>query len=97
MTGCGTGFFREYLRLYPGEAAKYAMLKKRCAALYKNDREAYTEEKAEYVRALLNVPGRTELSGDTNGSQRRIPLSYGYCVCVQTILGLSGAVFRCMV
>jgi GrpB-like predicted nucleotidyltransferase (UPF0157 family) len=44
--------FRDYLRKYPEEAAQYHGLKQELAARFAADREAYTEAKGAYVRAV---------------------------------------------
>ncbi|MDR0839994.1 MAG: GNAT family N-acetyltransferase [Christensenellaceae bacterium] len=43
-------WFRDYLVRHPGAAAEYAALKRRLLAEYKNDRDAYTEAKADFIR-----------------------------------------------
>lgn len=45
--------FRDYLRVHPEEAAAYARLKRRLAAEYRTDREAYTEAKSAYVETVM--------------------------------------------
>ena len=45
--------FRNALRSSPELAAKYAALKTQLAATHPNDREAYTDAKAEFVRAIV--------------------------------------------
>jgi len=45
-------YFRDYLREFPEEAKRYAELKQFLSEKYPNDRVAYTEGKAEYVRAI---------------------------------------------
>jgi len=42
--------FRDYLRSHPEDAAKYAELKRRLAETHRDDREEYTNRKAEFVR-----------------------------------------------
>ena len=42
-------YFRDYLREFPDEAAKYAKLKISLAEKYPNDRIAYTKGKTEFV------------------------------------------------
>jgi len=44
---------RDILRADPGEAARYAALKRELAVRHRQDREAYTAAKANYVAALL--------------------------------------------
>jgi GrpB-like predicted nucleotidyltransferase (UPF0157 family) len=45
--------FRDYLRTVPEAAEEYRELKARLAARYRNDREAYTDGKAEFVAEVL--------------------------------------------
>lgn len=45
--------FRDALRSSPELAAKYAALKTQLAATHPKDREAYTDAKAEFVRAIV--------------------------------------------
>ncbi|MBC7807745.1 MAG: GrpB family protein [Akkermansiaceae bacterium] len=45
--------FRDYLRTHPDEAAAYAVLKKSLAETFRNDREAYTDGKAEYISRIM--------------------------------------------
>lgn len=45
-------YFRDYLREFPKEAKRYAELKRSLAETYPNDRIAYTEGEAEYVKAI---------------------------------------------
>ena len=45
--------FRDALRCSAALSARYAALKSSLAALHPNDREAYTEAKAEFVRAVI--------------------------------------------
>ena len=45
-------YFRDYLKELPEEARHYAELKQSLAERYPNDRVAYTEGKAEYVRSI---------------------------------------------
>jgi GrpB-like predicted nucleotidyltransferase (UPF0157 family) len=45
--------FRDLLRADPQLAAEYAQLKRRLAARFETDREAYTEAKGEFVRRAL--------------------------------------------
>ena len=44
--------FRDYLRSHPEEASRYATLKAGLATAYREDRERYTQAKAEYVRQV---------------------------------------------
>jgi GrpB-like predicted nucleotidyltransferase (UPF0157 family) len=51
--------FRDRLRSDPATAAEYAALKRRLAAIFEHDREAYTQGKADFIRAVLDGgPGR---------------------------------------
>jgi GrpB-like predicted nucleotidyltransferase (UPF0157 family) len=43
---------RDYLRSHPGDAAKYAALKRRLAESHRDDREEYTNRKTEFVRQI---------------------------------------------
>lgn len=45
--------FRDYLKAVPQAATEYRELKVRLAAKYRNDREAYTDGKAEFVAMVL--------------------------------------------
>ncbi len=45
--------FRDYLRAHPKEAASYERLKRRLAAEYRADREAYTDAKAAYIESVM--------------------------------------------
>ena len=45
--------FRDALRLQPQLAARYEALKTDLAAKHPNDREAYTDAKSEFVRAVV--------------------------------------------
>ena len=46
--------FRDRLRVDPGLAADYATLKHRLATRFEDDREAYTEAKAEFIQKALD-------------------------------------------
>jgi GrpB-like predicted nucleotidyltransferase (UPF0157 family) len=55
--------FRDHLRADPAIAAQYAELKKELAASFRNDREAYTNGKSEFInlvvqRARSNMQGK---------------------------------------
>ncbi|MCG8334736.1 MAG: GrpB family protein [Proteobacteria bacterium] len=43
-------YFRDYLRLNPSVANEYATLKQELAVKYKNDREAYTQAKTDFIK-----------------------------------------------
>lgn len=45
--------FRDRLRSEPGLASEYAALKRSLAARHRNDREAYTDAKGEFVQSAL--------------------------------------------
>ena len=51
--------FRDALRADPRLAARYATLKKDLAVLYADDRDAYTQHKAPFVREVLAAAGAT--------------------------------------
>lgn len=46
--------FRDYLREHPETAKEYAALKENLARQYENDREAYTEGKAAFVKSIVD-------------------------------------------
>jgi GrpB-like predicted nucleotidyltransferase (UPF0157 family) len=46
--------FRDYLRAHPDVAQNYVTLKRRLATQFENDREAYTEAKADFIRDVLD-------------------------------------------
>lgn len=45
--------FREYMRTHPEEADKYEALKKELSEKYKQDREAYTEAKSDFISNVI--------------------------------------------
>lgn len=47
--------FRDYLRAHPGQAHAYEVLKRDLAVRFRDDREAYTEGKAAFVRELTDL------------------------------------------
>ncbi len=47
--------FRDYLRGHPAVASDYTTLKRSLAAQYRLDREAYTEAKGPFIRAVLGA------------------------------------------
>lgn len=47
--------FRDYLRTHEQTAAKYAALKFGLAEQFANEREAYTEAKAEFIQSVLKL------------------------------------------
>ncbi len=44
--------FRDYLRAHPDVAAEYSALKRRLAAQYGSDHDAYTDAKSEFITAI---------------------------------------------
>ncbi len=44
--------FRDYLRTHPDVAAQYDRLKRDLAERYRNDREAYTNAKTDFIRSV---------------------------------------------
>jgi GrpB-like predicted nucleotidyltransferase (UPF0157 family) len=46
-------YFRDYLRTHPEAAREYETLKIRLAEQFRNDREAYTEGKTEFIRSII--------------------------------------------
>mgnify|MGYP002377022896 CR=1 FL=1 len=51
-------FFRDYLRSHPEAASDYADLKFRLAELHREDREAYTDAKTEFIEGILALANR---------------------------------------
>ena len=51
--------FRDHLRADPDAAAEYLALKRRLAAEFEHDREAYTAGKEEFVRPLVGLRARS--------------------------------------
>jgi len=47
--------FRDYLIAHPDKAAEYETLKKGLAEKFKDDREAYTQAKADFVKEVLSL------------------------------------------
>jgi GrpB-like predicted nucleotidyltransferase (UPF0157 family) len=47
--------FRDYMRAHPTAAAEYEALKRRLAARFEHDREAYTAAKANFIRSILSI------------------------------------------
>jgi GrpB-like predicted nucleotidyltransferase (UPF0157 family) len=45
--------FRDYLRAHPQARADYARLKQDLAERHRNDREAYTEQKGDFIKMIL--------------------------------------------
>jgi GrpB-like predicted nucleotidyltransferase (UPF0157 family) len=48
--------FRDHLRSNPASARAYETLKRELAIAHANDREAYTDAKSDFVRAVLALP-----------------------------------------
>jgi GrpB-like predicted nucleotidyltransferase (UPF0157 family) len=55
--------FRDYLRVFPDEAAAYAALKLRLAQAHANDGRAYSDGKTEFVRAAEQRAARWRRHG----------------------------------
>ena len=51
-------YFRDYLNRHPSVAAEYEQLKVELCASYKNDRDAYTEAKGEFISKWTKVAKR---------------------------------------
>ncbi|WAH35883.1 GrpB family protein [Alicyclobacillus dauci] len=47
-------YFRDYLRMYPSVASEYESLKLKLAEIYKHDRDAYTENKGDFIRKITS-------------------------------------------
>ena len=62
--------FRDRLRADPDLAIAYAQLKRKLAAEYHDDREAYTRGKTDFIRSALAKP--TELGGTSEEFQGQI-------------------------
>lgn len=45
--------FRDYLRIHPQEASRYEKLKRELAVKFRDDREAYTKGKSDYVAEIM--------------------------------------------
>jgi len=48
-------YFRDYLRTHPATAREYEVLKDALAEKFRNDREAYTEGKSEFVKRVVGM------------------------------------------
>jgi GrpB-like predicted nucleotidyltransferase (UPF0157 family) len=48
-------FFRDYLILHPAIAHEYEILKLHLVALYKNDRDAYTYGKTDFIKRITKL------------------------------------------
>lgn len=57
--------FRDYLRAHPDEARRYEAVKCDLAARFPDDREAYTDGKAEYVSGVMEKAQRAGEKKDT--------------------------------
>lgn len=51
-------YFRDYLRKFPEVACEYAALKRSLCERYRNDRDAYTESKTEFIREQTDAAKR---------------------------------------
>lgn len=60
--------FRDALRASPALAAEYAALKAQLAARFRNDREAYTEGKSEFVLRVLETCAAAPRSAAGHGA-----------------------------
>ncbi len=49
--------FRNHLRTHPEDGQAYELLKRRLAAVYRDDREAYNQGKSEFVAEILRGAG----------------------------------------
>lgn len=52
--------FRDYLRSHPEVAREYASVKRRLAEQHRNDRQAYTDGKGEFINRILSLAGWRE-------------------------------------
>lgn len=50
--------FRDYLRTHPKRAKQYAILKKKLAKKYANDRFVYTKGKETFIKETLKIAGK---------------------------------------
>jgi GrpB-like predicted nucleotidyltransferase (UPF0157 family) len=50
--------FRDYLRIHPEEVRRYEALKRDLAARFRNDREAYTQGKSDFVGEVMEKARR---------------------------------------
>jgi GrpB-like predicted nucleotidyltransferase (UPF0157 family) len=58
---CSYLAFRDYLRAHVQDARRFAELKRRLAARFPHDREAYMNAKSSHVRDILRLAGATEI------------------------------------
>ena len=65
--------FRDYLRRQPEVAKEYAALKRRLAAAFEHDREAYTNAKDAFIQEILGRAGLSEGAGRGAGGATRGP------------------------
>jgi GrpB-like predicted nucleotidyltransferase (UPF0157 family) len=63
--------FRDYLRMHPEAAARYTALKRELVEKFRDDRDAYTEAKSEFVRDI-----EADAAQEAKDS-RRSPLANG--------------------
>ena len=47
--------FRDYLRSHPETAQEYTELKTKLATQFKDDREAYTKGKTEFIKSIVSL------------------------------------------
>lgn len=67
--------FRDFLRAHPDVAAEYAALKHRVAEKFKEDREAYSQAKVDFVNETLGTSGQLSRSNKCKAHGRRAPLT----------------------
>jgi len=68
-------YFRDFLRQHPEACVAYVELKRRLAAQYRHDRDAYTAAKAVFIQqatlqARAEFPGRHSRDGDFRAHQK---------------------------
>ena len=54
--------FRDYLRTHPEAVKEYSDLKYQLAEKYRNDREAYTDAKADFIEKILSLTKKDNLT-----------------------------------
>lgn len=59
-------YFCEYLKQNPEKAKEYAALKMKLQTKFKNDRDAYTEAKGEFIRKCVRAARNTFINNRTN-------------------------------
>lgn len=55
--------FRDFLRAHPDEAVRYTELKRDLAERHKQDRDAYTDAKAEYISGVMQLARQERING----------------------------------